>query len=182
MSIPLTKENLARVASDDEGSSLLMERYYQGSPRSKSIMSTTTTTDTVMPSPRLLPFPYHNDSTFLPTAEHHHRCSSPYQSWAVAASTRRASSVSAECPPPRRPSLASPRRQTSSPHPLSFQQRHRMSRKQKSDSKRNWLRRLWKLFTLRKRKSVSMERSPVWYTQFKANPPPPPGLATAIAA
>ncbi|SAM01143.1 hypothetical protein [Absidia glauca] len=43
--------------------------------QSSSIKSSTSTTrdNTVMESPRLLPFPYHNDSLFLPTVEQHRR-------------------------------------------------------------------------------------------------------------
>lgn len=43
--------------------------------QSSSIKSSTSTArdNTVMESPRLLPFPYHNDSLFLPTVEQHRR-------------------------------------------------------------------------------------------------------------
>ncbi|CAO3598074.1 unnamed protein product [Absidia cylindrospora] len=43
--------------------------------QSSSIKSSTSTSrdNTVMESPRLLPFPYHNDSLFLPTVEQHRR-------------------------------------------------------------------------------------------------------------
>lgn len=101
----------------------------------KSSTSTTTRDNTVMESPRLLPFPYHNDSLFLPTVEHHRRMeraksvasmrsSSSFgnsqqqplgNSYLASSSSARSSAAfSASLPPP-----PSPKRQRSAPPALS---------------------------------------------------------------
>ncbi|KAG0740792.1 hypothetical protein G6F57_008998 [Rhizopus arrhizus] len=73
--LPLTKENLINLSqSTTLMSNEILERYCQEISRParydrRQSSVTTTSPDTVLASPRLLPFPYHNDSLFLPTAE-----------------------------------------------------------------------------------------------------------------
>ncbi|KAI8098889.1 uncharacterized protein BX664DRAFT_319864 [Halteromyces radiatus] len=95
--LPLTMDNLKKKTLDSGISSTddVLERYCQDillqssstTPKrrkqrstlssehsrrqSGSIKSSTSRDNTVMASPRLLPFPYHNDSLFLPTVEQH---------------------------------------------------------------------------------------------------------------
>lgn len=83
---PLTLENVSRVQTADP-SNMPLARYCSemeeraATPESSNRRPSSTTStrktlrrtlqeDTVLESPRLLPFPYHNDSYFLPTAEH----------------------------------------------------------------------------------------------------------------
>jgi hypothetical protein len=83
---PLTLENVSKVELADP-SSMPLARYcseMEAAPfhpaYSESTISVTRKSqhrraqqqqeDTVLESPRILPFPYHNDSYFLPTAEH----------------------------------------------------------------------------------------------------------------
>lgn len=80
---PLTLENVAKIQDADPLGTPLARYCYElnSSPASftNSIHSTgcrkkrnisRQSRDNVLESPRLLPFPYHNDSFFLPTAEH----------------------------------------------------------------------------------------------------------------
>lgn len=105
--------------------------------QSSSIKSSTSTTrdNTVMESPRLLPFPYHNDSLFLPTVEQHrrmeraksvasirssssfgnHQQQQPLGSQLAPSSARSSTAFSASLPPPP----LSPKRQRSAPPTLS---------------------------------------------------------------
>jgi hypothetical protein len=80
---PLTLENLSKVKAADP-SNMPLARYcneieasvtepaYRPSSRAstKKTLHRRPSEDKVLESPRLLPFPYHNDSYFLPTAEH----------------------------------------------------------------------------------------------------------------
>ncbi|KAI8148025.1 hypothetical protein BJV82DRAFT_594312 [Fennellomyces sp. T-0311] len=214
-SLPLTKENLSKhaVREDAEPSFTLLSRYYNELPlpspvlsarRERRDSSNTTTSDFVVASPRLSPFPYHNDSLFLPTAEQHQhstissrRSNSPTPSIDTLSNHhypfRRASAAE------RRPSpLATipPRRQTSAP-PLD-----RSTRKPKEQDRQSlprkarkwwlWISELLTIKLKKKNKASSMtgsracatpcrltENSPVWYSQFAANPPPPTSMATA---
>lgn len=79
-SSPLTLENVSKVQLADP-SSMPLARYCNNldNPEPTYTPSTASTKKTirkfhqedyVLESPRLLPFPYHNDSYFLPTAEH----------------------------------------------------------------------------------------------------------------
>ena len=80
--LPLTKENLSLYVNqqeETEPSFILMSRYYNDLPPPSPVLSarrerrnssnTTSSSDFVVATPRLSPFPYHNDSLFLPTAE-----------------------------------------------------------------------------------------------------------------
>lgn len=78
-SSPLTLENVSRVQLADPSSMPLArycneldtpERSYSPSSASTRKTMRKHQEDHVLESPRLLPFPYHNDSFFLPTAEH----------------------------------------------------------------------------------------------------------------
>ncbi|CEP18576.1 hypothetical protein [Parasitella parasitica] len=72
---PLTEKNLLSLSSNNNE---MLERYCkeitthrercQSTPP-RFILPQQKTNDVVVASPRLLPFPYHNDSMFLPTAE-----------------------------------------------------------------------------------------------------------------
>lgn len=107
--LPLTRENLMNfqdtmVQQKDSVSNEILQRYCHEiilSRQQQSIatpsyrercQSTPPQRDVVVASPRVLPFPYHNDSMFLPTAEqiqYHHLYSS-----VVSSSTSRADSSS----------------------------------------------------------------------------------------
>ncbi|KAI8978940.1 hypothetical protein BDB01DRAFT_798663 [Pilobolus umbonatus] len=74
--LPLTKENLKSLDRIEPNE--IFKRYWQETPCASSpsqsslhrrCQSTQPNPDVVVVSPRLLPFPYHNDSMFLPTAE-----------------------------------------------------------------------------------------------------------------
>ncbi|KAI9494836.1 hypothetical protein BDB00DRAFT_817259 [Zychaea mexicana] len=247
-SLPLTKENLSRYVhqqEETEPSFTLMSRYYNDLPppspvlsarRERRNSSNTTSSDFVVATPRLSPFPYHNDSLFLPTAEQQHnstissrRSNSPTPSIDTFSSypgVRRASAAE------RRPSpLATvpPRRQASAP-PLDRATTRKFAKQDCQDSAttpkkaRSWWLWLSKLLTIKLKKkkahassssslSTSSKRSiatsslptasmttattaattltaatcrlnegsPVWYSQFRANPPPPSALAMAAA-
>lgn len=72
---PLTLENVAKI-QDADASGMPLARYcyspvYYHTPSTKRKRNMTRPSrDNVLESPRILPFPYHNDSFFLPTAEH----------------------------------------------------------------------------------------------------------------
>ncbi|RCH84747.1 hypothetical protein CU097_005679 [Rhizopus azygosporus] len=75
-SAPLTKENLLKFNKEAKSTrNEILSRYCREASISSSVrercQSTPTSShpDIVLASPRLLPFPYHNDSHFLPTAE-----------------------------------------------------------------------------------------------------------------
>lgn len=197
--LPLTKENLNLInQNESEQASILLARYYNelplpSPPSRRERRYSSNSTDTVMASPRLQPFPYHNDSLFLPTAE---RSASPAPSYyeirraSCAAGFRQSSSMAIM--PPRRQSSAPPR----------YQQKSSKLRRTvvPEEKQRSWFMRIWKLFTKRKQHSKKSnsnnnnndianttcrplsEKCPVWYSQFSANPPPPAGLASAAAA
>ncbi|ORY98133.1 hypothetical protein BCR43DRAFT_490924 [Syncephalastrum racemosum] len=218
--LPLTKENLSRIVEQDSSFSLLTRYCNDYTPppsplcrprphtptyRRKDSLSGSEA-DTVMASPRQLPFPYHNDSLFLPTAEQYHVSSR------LSLDERR----------PRRPSSTTEHYRASSPlagaslpkrhasAPPSFDKARRAlvrtpsmtsaassassaSTLKATDEKHRplWLKRVIKLFsTLKRRKSFQSERklrscrrseAAVWYSQYAANPPPPSGLAGVAA-
>lgn len=69
-SLPLTKENLQHLEHSNNNE--ILERYCRNIEYARDIIrsqSSPPKNDLVVASPRLLPFPYHNDSLFLPTAE-----------------------------------------------------------------------------------------------------------------
>lgn len=67
-SLPLTKENLKHLNNRPQRNNEILERFIEYRPQSVP-PTTNSKNDVVVASPRLLPFPYHNDSLFLPTAE-----------------------------------------------------------------------------------------------------------------
>jgi hypothetical protein len=73
--LPLTKENLANLEDIHLEHNDILERYCQEISRNsardnaRSHSAPPCRNDEVVASPRTLPFPYHNDSMFLPTAE-----------------------------------------------------------------------------------------------------------------
>ncbi|KAI8371878.1 hypothetical protein BD560DRAFT_395702 [Blakeslea trispora] len=82
-SLPLTKSNLNKLQDEsliechkDE----IFSRFYQELIKNHhpKVEPNPDKADVVVASPKVLPFPYHNDSMFLPTAEHiqykQHRC------------------------------------------------------------------------------------------------------------
>lgn len=80
---PLTLENVARIQDADPSGTPLARyclgpspSYYTTNTRRKRYITSKPSRDNVLESPRILPFPYHNDSFFLPTAEHDHPGSS----------------------------------------------------------------------------------------------------------
>lgn len=208
-SLPLTKENLSRVAyaqaEECEPSISMLARYYHDlslpplpmSPRRERKASSTTRSirsDTVLASPRLSPFPYHNDSLFLPMAEkqqqqyiyHHqqmHHSISSQTSFNHLEQKRRSSANESH----RKASPLSkttPRRQTSAP-PMDRATRSQWSHENNIKMRwpgafRHWFARLFqgKKRTMThsacstKHQCLS-EDSPVWYSQFAGNPSPP---------
>ncbi|KAI9273642.1 hypothetical protein BY458DRAFT_539648 [Sporodiniella umbellata] len=183
----------------------ILERYcresVRPSVRGKSWMHSP---DRVLESPRLLSFPYHNDSHFLPTAEqlqyniiHHgsvHSSSSQTETASLLSSlpvsSRHRSSLqknSAFSSTPDRRSL--PNRVI--PHSLhSRASHHRPSSMRtisastlhshassihKEKDKKHWLKRILKF--LGKNKKPSCEKNQVWFRQYSKNPSfnhPPP--------
>lgn len=80
-SLPLTKENLKHLDSkqkfNSHSNNEILERYCREIEYARDINRSQSTppvlkNDLVVASPRILPFPYHNDSLFLPTAEQIH--------------------------------------------------------------------------------------------------------------
>lgn len=208
-SLPLTKENLSRVAyaqaEECEPSISMLARYYHDlslpplpmSPRRERKASSTTksirSSDTVLASPRLSPFPYHNDSLFLPMAEkqqqqhiyhqqmHHNVNSQPslnnFQQ-------KRRSSANEPHQQASPLSMTLPRRQVSAPPVDRATRRHHENSLNNIKTRwpgafRHWFARL---FQGKKRAMAHgastkhhclSEDSPVWYSQFAGNPPPP---------
>ncbi|KAI8061860.1 uncharacterized protein B0P05DRAFT_556979 [Gilbertella persicaria] len=71
--LPLTKENLLKLQNQSSvQKDEILNRFYQGltKNRRQRCQSNPHKDDVVVASPWVLPFPYHNDSMFLPTAEH----------------------------------------------------------------------------------------------------------------
>ncbi|KAG1458771.1 hypothetical protein G6F56_006317 [Rhizopus delemar] len=69
-SLPLTRQNLSNLNHKLAAMpNVVLERYCQEIARSSVREKPSISPDVVLASPRLLPFPYHNDSLFLPTAE-----------------------------------------------------------------------------------------------------------------
>lgn len=105
--LPLTEENLLNLSSNNNE---MLERYCQEMTLQKVRCQSTppqfTTeqqqknNDIVVASPRILPFPYHNDSMFLPTAEQiqYQMASSCYDNFS-SSGTSRADSSSSIIPP-----------------------------------------------------------------------------------
>ncbi|KAI8337433.1 hypothetical protein BC941DRAFT_425255 [Chlamydoabsidia padenii] len=168
---PLTEENLKKM--NQQGNHIRRTRR--------------TSRDVVMESPRILPFPYHNDCHFLPTAEQHHpqkrrtpaggsfsdlslHSNRTHHSHAYA--PRRAASA----PPIYRPtnnlsSASSSNTSTSSFHKLeSFFLRLLDLMKKKRNKPAE--------ITTTTRKS---KESLVWFAEFTVNPPPPNGMVMAAA-
>jgi hypothetical protein len=73
--LPLTKENLENLQNTHLENNDILERYCQEISRNSARDNTRSQStppfrnDEVVASRRILPFPYHNDSMFLPTAE-----------------------------------------------------------------------------------------------------------------
>ncbi|KAI9485615.1 MAG: hypothetical protein EXX96DRAFT_545802 [Benjaminiella poitrasii] len=186
--------------------------------------------DKVIESPRLLPFPYHNDSCFLPTAEHDYPGSSSHppsfsSSSLVSLSLQTSHNRSSLPPPtrilpspslsttrgvlprhaPRRPSRNDDMHHTSSVHvtlsalvPQStlttklkrlFCPQRPLEVTVKSEEKEvkttRWCDTIW-IWWLKKRNAWGRQErttpveQPVWYSEFRCNPPPPPGMTTAF--
>ncbi|KAI7879978.1 hypothetical protein K492DRAFT_178200 [Lichtheimia hyalospora FSU 10163] len=199
-SLPLTKENLSH-AEECEPSISMLARYYHDlslpplpmSPRRERKPSSTTRSirsDTVLASPRLSPFPYHNDSLFLPMAEKqqpiYHQQMHHSQSSLHPLQQKRPSSASE--PHHRRSSplaMTPPRRHVSAP-PMDRATRRQWHHDHSlNDTKMRWpgAFRHWfaRLFQGKKQGASCSttkhhclsEDSPVWYSQFAGNPSPP---------
>ncbi|KAF7731455.1 hypothetical protein EC973_000263 [Apophysomyces ossiformis] len=194
--LPLTKENLA-LMTQSEPSAARMARYCNDLASISSSISlppprharercqSSTSIDRVMASPRLLPFPYHNDSMFLPTAEtiyhpypsrhphsnasvHRAPLYSPSISSFTSASITTATSIHRRASAVDRRTLPAipPRRQASAPP---FEKAKRLVSKQRpssskcseiarefpADGRRNWLWRVWKFVCKRKNNTKS---------------------------
>ncbi|KAI7855351.1 hypothetical protein BDC45DRAFT_505995 [Circinella umbellata] len=275
--LPLTKENLSLYVNqqeETEPSFTLMSRYYNDLPPPSPVLSarrerrnssnTTSSSDFVVATPRLSPFPYHNDSLFLPTAEQQHsnnstlmkRSKSPTPSIdtftsypgrrSSSTAERRPSPLSTQTIPSRYPPLFEHESSsTSTNEKLKKPQEKSIDTTSTNDNlprkKISWWLRISKLLNIRLKKknkpsastssllslstsatttttipftpstsrSSSMnnkqqllldnneqrlktpmrrntcrlnEGSPVWYSQFTANPPPPSKLSMATAA
>ncbi|SAM07882.1 hypothetical protein [Absidia glauca] len=121
--------------------------YKPSSSSSSTTSSSTRTTreSTVIVSPRLLPFPYHNDSLFLPTVEH--RGITTRRSCSTLAHQSGVSSAFSTSLPPPPP----PRRQSSAPPILSKRRKvspsphtPKIVEEPSSSPSPSWLRKLWK--------------------------------------
>lgn len=112
--LPLTEKNLLSLSSNNNE---MLERYCQELTKNRKRCQSTPpqliqqqqqqqkSNDFVVASPRLLPFPYHNDSMFLPTAEQiQYQMSSCYDNVSSSNTSRADSSSSI---PPSSPSLIS---------------------------------------------------------------------------
>ncbi|CAO0798693.1 unnamed protein product [Mucor circinelloides] len=105
--LPLTEENLLNLSSNNNE---MLERYCQemtlnrvrcqSTPPQLMTQQQQKNSDIVVASPRILPFPYHNDSMFLPTAEQiqYQMASSCYDNFS-SSGTSRADSSSSIIPP-----------------------------------------------------------------------------------
>lgn len=105
--LPLTEENLLNLSSNNNE---MLERYCQemtlqrvrcqSTPPQLTTQQQQKSNDIVVASPRILPFPYHNDSMFLPTAEQiqYQMASSCYDNFS-SSGTSRADSSSSIIPP-----------------------------------------------------------------------------------
>jgi hypothetical protein len=200
---------LARFCKEIESSTNLTSTTSLPSPR---------LADSVMESPRLLPFPYHNDAYFLPTAEHDYPGYSTTDSSSMSSSRVGSRQYMTSLTSVNRGNFS--RLQVSSPDsykrlpPIQQQeatfedwkneyvkdQKHFMLRLKErllkaSRSKGKWYKKLWdRLSTAKpqitKRASVAILKplhpqfdtgmrktkscTPVWYSQFRCNPTPPP--------
>jgi hypothetical protein len=225
---PLTFENVSKVTLA-EPSCMPLARFCKEIESSTNITSTTSSpspsprlTDSVMESPRLLPFPYHNDAYFLPTAEHDYPGYSTTDSSSMSSSRAGSRQYMTSLTSVSRGNFS--RLQMSSPDsyhkslpPIQQQettfedweseyvddQKHFMLRLKerlleasKSSSKKGkWYKKLWDRLSTAKpqitkrasetiltpshpqfdtgmRKTTSC--TPVWYSQFRCNPTPPP--------
>jgi hypothetical protein len=110
--LPLTEQNLLNLSSNNNE---MLERYCQELTKNRGRCQSTPPQimqqqqqknhDFVVASPRLLPFPYHNDSMFLPTAEQvQYQMSSCYENISSSNTSRADSSSSI---PPSSPSFIS---------------------------------------------------------------------------
>ncbi|KAI8887330.1 hypothetical protein K501DRAFT_283321 [Backusella circina FSU 941] len=202
-------ENVSKVTLADP-SSMPLARFCKEMESSTHLASTTSLprlTDSVMESPRLLPFPYHNDAYFLPTAEHDYpgystdtsSMSSSRQYMSSLASVNRGNFSRLQTPAGR----VSPMRQETfedwkneyvkdQKHFIS-RIKNRILRASCSNSNSAWYKKLWDRLSTTKpqiKKKTSMVTlkpsqfdtgmrnstscTPVWYSQFRCNPTPPP--------
>ncbi|KAI8076811.1 uncharacterized protein BX664DRAFT_343974 [Halteromyces radiatus] len=232
---PLTEENLSKInayspkydilsnfcmagneaPSHDHHLRIETQNHHHRSSYQRRVRRTSR--DVVMESPRLLPFPYHNDSHFLPTAERkqmehqkkiagsisdlslnsqrtHRTTSHTIMSF----SPRRAASVPPTLITTRKPSDTSSYSIPLSSSPSSSPLSSPLSSSRRIDS---LLTRLISFFKKRKRQSSASstttsslspsissskctrlpKKSPVWFSEFSVNPPPPNGMTMAAA-
>lgn len=164
MSRPLTHENLARIERLDRSKTPLARYCHDLSTMSSSIsLDKNTRKDyhsvrsTTSNRSQTRFFPFHNDSTFLPVS--YEEC---HQSQYASSLEENDSSTLSDVPTKRwSPSQA---------------KKWLSNLKRKDDSPR-WITRSWtKLFRKKNKPHRMTENSPVWYSQFTSNPPPPPGL------
>ncbi|GAN06790.1 hypothetical protein MAM1_0136d06280 [Mucor ambiguus] len=145
--LPLTEENLLNLSSN---SNEMLERYCQemtlqrvrcqSTPPQLMARQQQKSNDIVVASPRILPFPYHNDSMFLPTAEQiqYQIASSCYDNFS-SSGTSRADSSSSIIPPspsfmsrPKRPQSTNTNIRGSSNYSVSSNSHHHQHRGRRS--------------------------------------------------
>ncbi|RCI05012.1 hypothetical protein CU098_013081 [Rhizopus stolonifer] len=240
---PLTAENLSKILTIDSTHTPLARYCNELAANSAVFTESNTSTsarrkarqriqDEVIESPRLLPFPYHNDSRFLPTAEHDYpgRCSEASSSFVnisfqtmgyrqtlpsisstyhsnqsqskdinmlqkcyddISSYKRRADSVTPSSPSTLRDECMVPQEKHRISNELTSKLKQNLLFKASSDTvpkdhvvdssrrTRSWYTKLWKFLKpsyIKKnhRNSNCSTSAPVWYSQFRCNPPPPP--------
>lgn len=194
-SSPLTLENLSKVQFI-EPSNTPLARYCQELEKpsyyTESIYSKTSSKkrlikeekDHVLESPRLIPFPYHNDSFFLPTAEHDspgNAVTADTTSSYVSLHTFGSRSLLRQHQNSKASLVSSIQRKASTVTPSSLRDvmvpQHSLTsdtQQPKVTKKSPWYKKLWKF--LRPVKKQTKIEEPVWYSQFRSNPPPPAGM------
>ncbi|KAI8368291.1 uncharacterized protein BYT42DRAFT_586052 [Radiomyces spectabilis] len=205
-SLPLTKENLM-VFNDHQAKQPPPKKRVYSSLGHSTVSSWRKhcRQDVVLESPHISPFPYHNDSLFLPLAEHTPPLSHPSSNKSSTSGSQSSSSTLSRsgCGShtslwhnsshvelkqiKQEPATNLPRRAASAP-PLMDRKRHRsLPSKMASFHIGKLLKRLFHA-TIPKRNSKKATSSPidtsstVWYSQYTANPAPPAGLAVATVA
>ncbi|KAI9020834.1 hypothetical protein CLU79DRAFT_753992 [Phycomyces nitens] len=182
--LPLTKENLSRKEREEA------ELHSSNISRRRR----TSTKDCVMESPRLMPFPYHNDSCFLPTVEHPQSKQPTTESYVSLSNTAFSSCSPSSYASTRTPcSLSTEKRSVSFAAPLengfdkldkskSSPARRLLSRGKINVPGTRFVHFCRKWLGKREPETRLTENSPVWYSRFDSNPVPPQGLQYAVAS
>jgi hypothetical protein len=140
-----------------------------------------------MESPRLLPFPYHNDCHFLPTAERAQKRKAPVGSFSNLSLYSHRTTTTTTTYTPRRAASAPPIYRPSCNSLSSSSSSASTSTTTSSLEKlESFFLKLLDLFKRkRKHEQLAPTRRPkedlVWFAEFTVNPPPPNGMVMAAA-